>query len=126
MEESGKRIVSIIDNDESILRALQRLLGAAGFEVRTYQSAQAFLESAFQQEMMCLVIDVRMPGMSGLELSDKLTDMNCRLPIIFITAYDMEKTRRKAIAAGAVGYFRKPVDGQALIDSIHWAFSARR
>ena len=123
MERSQDQLVLIVDDDESVLRAMGRFLQSAGFRVKTFSSGKAFLDSEFQKDNACLIVDVKMPEMNGLELYQKLLDQGIHLPVIFITAYDTVDIRKKAHSLGAASYFRKPVDGQALIDSIHWAIT---
>jgi len=115
-------VVYLIDDDESVRRALQRLLRSAGFEVKAYSSAEEFLESGnLGEKGACLILDVRMPGMTGFDLQEKLASKGIRIPVITISAFDDAETRERARKLGATAFFRKPVDGQALIDAIHWA-----
>jgi FixJ family two-component response regulator len=93
-------------------------------EVRPFESAQQFLDSDFTGENACLIADVKMPGMDGLELQQKLVEDGTDLPVILITGFDTEETRALAKQLGAAGYFRKPVDDRALLDAIKWALSA--
>lgn len=110
----------IIDDDESVRVALERLLIAAGFHVRAFPSAQAFLSSGASAEDACVIVDVMMHGMSGLELCQKLQADGVRAGFIFVTAHDTPETRQQARAAGAMAFFRKPVDARALVDAIEW------
>ena len=114
-------MVYLIDDDESVRRALQRLLRSAGFEVKAFSSAEAFLQSGNLDERACIVLDIRMPGLTGFDLQEKLASMGIRIPVINVSAFDDAETRERARKLGAVAFFRKPVDGQALIDAIHWA-----
>ena len=114
-------MVYVIDDDESVRRALQRLLRAAGFEVKAFSSAEAFLQSGNLDERACIVLDIHMPGLTGFDLQEKLASMGIRIPVINVSAFDDAETRERARKLGAVAFFRKPVDGQALIDAIHWA-----
>jgi len=118
-----KPIVYIVDDDDSVRRAIKRLIRSAGMEARTYASANEFLESKSEEKNACLITDVKMRGITGLELHQKLIALRSRLPVIYITAFDTEEIRAQAKKAGGVGYFRKPVDDQALLDSIQWALS---
>ena len=113
--------VYIIDDDESVSRALNRLLRSAGFDARTFTSVEAFADSEFASGEGCVLADIRMPGGSGLELPERLHRLGRDLPVIFLTAQDTETTRAAARRAGAVAFFRKPVDDRALIDAIEWA-----
>jgi FixJ family two-component response regulator len=120
-----KAILYVVDDDPSVRRALVRLLRSAGMSPRPFESAREFLDSDFTAENACLIADVKMPGLDGLELQQKLVEMGVDLPVVLITGFDSEETRALAKASGAAGYFRKPVDDQALLDAIHWALSRR-
>lgn len=115
----------IIDDDDSVRVALERLLIARGLHVRTFPSAQAFLSSGALAEGACVIVDVMMHGLSGLELCQKLQADGVRAGFIFVTAHDTPETRQQARDAGAVAYFRKPVDAQALVDAIEWTRARR-
>lgn len=114
-------MVYLIDDDESVRRALQRLLRSAGFEVRAFSSAEAFLQSGNFDVGACIILDIRMPGLTGFDVQEKLASMGIRIPVITVSAFDDAETRERARKLGAMVFFRKPVDGQALIDTIHWA-----
>jgi len=120
-----KTIVYIIDDDESMLRAMKRLLCSAGLEAQTFASGADFINSKFRDQNACIVADIMMPGMSGIELQQKLVERGFKLPVIFITGFDTAKTRRQAMKSGASGYFLKPFDDQALLDAIQWALTHR-
>jgi FixJ family two-component response regulator len=94
------------------------LLRAVGLPARTFASAEEFLNSGQQHQSACLITDIRMPGMSGLELQAKLNAEGCRIPIIFITAHGEAKMRAQALRAGAVEFLAKPFDDEALIESV--------
>src|SRR5256884_97661 len=105
METQGKtKLVAIVDDDDSMRRALQGLLQSAEFPAQSFASAEEFLKSGKQHQIACLIADIRMPGMSGLELQTKLNAERCRVPIIFITAHGDEKMRMQALRAGAVEF----------------------
>jgi len=125
MPEKIKPIVYIVDDDDSVRRALKRLMRSAGMEARTFASANEFLKSSPEEKNACLITDVKMRGITGLELHQKLTALGSKLPVIYITAFDEEEIRAQAKKTGGVGYFRKPVDDQALLDAIQWALSRR-
>ena len=125
MPEKIKPTVYIVDDDDSVRRALKRLIHSADMDVRTFASAHEFLTSRPGEKNACLITDVKMSEISGLEFYQKLTDLGSRLPVIFITAFDTEEIRAQVKDAGGVGYFRKPVDDQALLDAIRWALSRR-
>jgi FixJ family two-component response regulator len=118
-------LVSIVDDDASLLRAVGRLLRAAGFSVEGFASGEEFLETEHRVPPRCLVLDVRLSGMSGFELHERLVAAGSPPPVIFITAYDDIATRERARRAGAVQYLRKPFEEAALIDAIHRATTIR-
>lgn len=110
-------LVYVIDDDASLLRALRRLLAAGGFRVRTFASAEEFLESAAATPA-CLVLDVHLGGLSGIDLQERLLAAGRRIPVVFITAHDDPVTRERARRAGAVDYLRKPFNDESLIAGI--------
>ena len=114
-------MVAVIEDDESYRLAVLRLLKSAGFSVRSFASAEDFLSSGQQQETGCLIADIRMPGMSGLDLQAKLTSDHCPIPTIFMTAHGDEKMRLQAMRAGAVKFLTKPFDGEDLIEAVRVA-----
>jgi FixJ family two-component response regulator len=111
-------VIAVIDDDASVRRALQRLLQSAAFTVETFATAREFLDGAYWAQAACLVLDVHLPGMSGLQLQEYLAASGIAIPIVFITAYDDEPTRERVNRAGAVGYLRKPFDQGTLIYAI--------
>jgi FixJ family two-component response regulator len=119
--EEKPKVVAIVDDDESIRGALHGLMKAAGFAARAFASAEEYLNSGEQKRTACLIADIRMPGMSGLELQSKLNLDHHRIPIIFITAHGDEKMRMQALRAGAVEFLTKPFDDEALVDSVRAA-----
>lgn len=123
MDEETKPIIYIVDDDESVRRAMKRLISSMDMDVKTFASGRKFLDSEYRSQNACLIVDIKMPGMSGIELQQKLVAQGSKLPVVFITAFDTAKIRGEAKKAGAVGYFRKPVDDQALLDTIRWALS---
>lgn len=114
-------MVAIVDDDESVRSALRGLLKEAGLTAQSFASAEEFLESGQQGETGCLVADISMPGMSGLELQAKLNAERCRIPIVFITAHGDEKMRMQALRAGAVEFLAKPFDDEVLLDCVRAA-----
>ena len=116
-------IIYVVDDDASIRQALKMLFLSAGMEVKTFKRAEDFLKCKLRKEKACLITDIKMKGQSGFELQRQLSENRIKIPIIFLTALDSRTSRLKAKQAGAVGYFRKPVDDQALLDVIHWALS---
>lgn len=115
--------VFIVDDDASVRRALKRLIKVAGLKARTFGSAQEFIDSGHYQSTGVLVLDVRMPRMSGLELQKYLTDSGSDMPIIFITAHQDTQARRMALEAGAIDFLRKPFEEQSLLDAVQLALS---
>lgn len=116
-------IVYIVDDDLSVRKAMMRLMVSAELDARSFASANEFLDSGFRDQHACLIADVKMPGLTGLELNIKMIARGYELPVIFITGYDTEQTREQAKRSGALGYFCKPIDDQALLDTINWALS---
>ena len=114
-------VIGIVDDDASILRAVRRLLVAAGFSVRTFGSAEEFLASEHPEQISCLVLDIHLNGLSGFELQDRLLEAHISIPIVFITAHDDQSTRERAQRGGASEYLRKPFDEQSLIGAIRQA-----
>jgi FixJ family two-component response regulator len=114
-------VVHIIDDDVSTLRATARLLRSAGFDSLAFSSVDEFLESDFQRHHACIVADVHMPGISALELPERLHGLGVDIPVIFVTADYSPNTRERVRRSGGSAYFNKPVDDQALIDMIRWA-----
>jgi FixJ family two-component response regulator len=110
--------VAIVDDDESYTLALERRFRVSGFEVRTYPSAESFLALTTLQQCDCLVVDLNLDGMSGLELQRLLGELGIRTPIIFITASDSPVFRKEAEKAGCAAFFLKPMPSKLLIDAI--------
>ena len=123
MQKETKPIIYIVDDDQSVLKAMQRLIRSMDMDVRTFTLGQEFLDSGFRDQNACLIADIKMPVMGGMELQKKLVAKGSKLPVIFITAFDSKNLRSQAKEAGAAGYFQKPVDDQALLDLIQWALS---
>jgi FixJ family two-component response regulator len=115
------KLVSIVDDDESVRSALQGLMKAVGLPARAFASAEEFLRSGQQRQTACLITDIRMPGMSGLELQSKLNAENCRIPTIFITAHGDAGVRLQALRSGAVEFLAKPFNDDALLESVRAA-----
>lgn len=114
-------MVAIVDDDELVRSALSGLMKSAGFAASAFASAEEFLDSGEQERTGCLIADIRMPGMSGLDLQSKLVRDHYRFPIIFITAQGDEKMRMQALRAGAVDFLSKPFDDGTLLDSVRAA-----
>jgi FixJ family two-component response regulator len=120
-KQNNTKPVAIVDDDELMRSALGGLLKAVGLPAREFASAEEFLNSGQQHQIGCLIADIRMPGISGLELQAKLNAEHCRIPIIFITAHGDEKMRMQALRAGAVEFLAKPFDDEALLVSVRAA-----
>lgn len=114
-------MVAVVDDEESVRKAVQRLLKAGGLSVTSFASAEDFLQSAQLNTTGCLVADIRMPGMSGLDLLSELNRKHLPIPTIFITAHGDENLRMQAMRAGAVKFLSKPVDGSTLLTSVQAA-----
>jgi FixJ family two-component response regulator len=115
------RLISVVDDDESVRSATDDLLASLGYACEAFTSAEAYLQSDAANRTWCLILDVRMPGMSGLQLQQVLTDQGCCVPIIFITAFPNGRVRRRAIKAGAICYLPKPYGVEELLDCIRLA-----
>ena len=119
-------VVSIIDDDESVRTATQCLVRSLGLKTRTFASAEEFLLSPYVTETSCVIADVQMAKMSGLELQSRLRACGNDLPMIFITAFPDERLKARALEDGAVGFLSKPFDGRVLIDCLSKALTASR
>jgi len=122
--QEKSKMVAIVDDDDLMRSALQGLLKAVGLPARAFASAEEFLRSGQQHETACLIADIRMPGMSGLELQAQLIADHCRIPTIFITAHGDAKMRMQALRAGAVEFMAKPFDDEALLESVRAALES--
>lgn len=119
-----RKLVAIVDDDDLVRDALGGLMKEAGFSAQAFASAEEFLNSGEQQHTACLITDIRMPGMSGLELQSKLNQDHHKIPIIFITAQGDEKMRMQALRAGAVEFLTKPFQDDALLESVRAALDS--
>jgi FixJ family two-component response regulator len=125
MAIQGKaKMVAIVDDDDLMRTALLGLLKSAGLPAQAFASADEFLRSGHQHDTACLITDIRMPGMSGLELQAQLNADRCRIPTIFITAHGDAKMRMQAMRAGAVEFLAKPFDDEALLESVRAALES--
>jgi FixJ family two-component response regulator len=124
MAREKKQMVALVEDDDSYRVAVQRLLKSAGFLVQSFATAEDFLRSGRQHETGCLITDIRMPGMSGLDLQAKLNADHCLIPTIFVTAHGDEDMRLQAMRGGAVKFMVKPFDGEILLESVRAAFEA--
>ena len=119
-------LVSVVDDDVSVRRSLDRLLRSVSLEVRAFASAEEFLDSDPPGEADCLIFDVRLPGMSGVELHRQLLARRCQVPVIFITAHGSdERARSEAASAWTVAYLTKPFSGDELLDAVQRALNLR-
>ena len=116
--------VAIIDDDDLMRSALEGLLKEAGFTARTFASAEEFLNAGQHRDTACLIADIRMPGMSGLDLQARLNVEGIRIPTIFITAHGDARMRMQALRAGAVEFLTKPFDDEVLVDSVRAALKS--
>jgi len=119
-------MIYVVDDDESVRKAFKRLLRSVNFEVETFSSAEEFLQSQKADKNACIIIDIRMPGLTGFDLQRKLKAQGMQIPVIVISASDDAQVREQARELGAVAFFRKPIDDQALLDAISWATDQRR
>jgi len=119
--EEKHGLIAIVDDDDLVRNAVQGLLKSVGLPARAFASAEEFLVSGQQRQTACLIADIRMPGMSGLELQAKLNAERCRIPTIFITAHGDVKMRMQALRAGAVEFLAKPFDDEVLLENVRVA-----
>ena len=117
-------MVTIVDDDELMRSALQGMLKSVGLPSKAFASAEDFLKSGQQHETACLIADIRMPGMSGLELQAQLNAERCRIPTIFITAHGDSKMRMQALRAGAAEFLTKPFDDEVLLENVRAAMES--
>jgi FixJ family two-component response regulator len=122
---SDVALISIVDDDDSLRNSLNNLIRSVGFRAQGFCSAEAFLNSNQLRDTACLILDVRMPGMSGLELQRQLVATNCGIPIIFITSHGDDNARTRALEAGAVDFLYKPFREEALLNAIHTALKSK-
>src|SRR5262245_35971699 len=113
--------IAVIDDDDSVREAMTNLISVLEYSVHAFASAEAFLNSGRAQSMACVITDVQMPGMNGVELQRRLLAGGCRTPVIFVTAYPDESTRARVLRDGAVGYLSKPLQEQHLLDCLEKA-----
>jgi FixJ family two-component response regulator len=122
--DGDTRIIAIVDDDESVRFALEGMMKSVGLPAQAFASAEDFLNSGLLQQTACLIADIRMPGMSGLELQKKLNAEHCRIPTIFITAHGDAKMRLQALRSGAVEFLAKPFDDEVLLENIRAALES--
>ena len=120
---SSVPLIAIVEDDDALRTSLDDLLQSVGFRVQGFASAEAFLQAPPAPETACLLLDVRLPGMNGLELQRQLGVMHWRIPIIFVTAYADEHVRARALAAGAVAFLSKPCREEEFLQAIEAALT---
>lgn len=119
-------LISVVDDDESVRESMEGLLRSVGFAVRVFASAEGFMNSRYFRDTACLILDVRMPGMSGPELQDKLAAVGSEIPVIFITAHgEDEQAREQAMRGGAVDYLIKPLSEEAILNAVEVALRSK-
>jgi len=118
-------VISIVDDDESVREATKGLVRSLGYTAVTFGSAEEFLSSERMPETSCIIADVQMPGVSGVEMQDRLIAEGHRLPVIFITAFPEDRVRERALEAGAIGYLSKPFNEEHLIGCLDKALGNR-
>ena len=118
---TASSLISVVDDDESIRDSTRTLLRSAGYKVATFESGELFLASDTLPETRCLVLDIRMPGMSGLELQRQVNLSDSSVPVIFVTAHDDKANRKLATDAGASDFFHKPFSANAFLTAVNTA-----
>jgi len=121
----GQTVIAVVDDDESIRDSTKKLLRSAGYQVATFASAELFLDSGALAGATCMVLDVRMPGMDGLELQRRLNASHAGVPVIFLTAHDDARSRRMAMEGGALDFLCKPFEANTLITAVQTALTRR-
>ena len=116
-------MVAIIDDDPGVLRGLKRVLDASHFATKVYDCGEAFLDNNSGPQVSCIVLDIHLGGISGIETRRRLKAMGSKIPVIFMTAHDSMAIRREAMDAGCAAYLQKPFSGQVLVDAIRNAMS---
>ena len=119
MEPTDSTLVAIVDDDELFQRSIERVVRSAGFSVVTFGSAEDFLASADLDRAACAILDMRLPGMNGLDLQQRLITRPRPMPIVFVSAHDEAIPRAKALHAGAIAFLKKPFDNNALLDALN-------
>src|SRR2546430_14167247 len=126
MVEDNGRVVCVVDDDASLRRSLRNLLTSVGFRVETFQSAETFLESVHRENTGCVVLDLRMTGMNGLDLLRHLGATGSRMPVVILTAHGDDETRQRSVQAGAVAFLKKPFQSATLLDAVRTALAPAR
>ena len=123
MDEHEIRVVAIVDDDRSLRRSVRNLPTSLGFRVETFQSADAFLQSSHRQNISCMVLDLGMPGMNGLELLRHFAATGARVPAVILTAHGDDEARQRTLEAGAVAFLTKPFYASVLLDAVKLAMA---
>ena len=118
MKPSESPLVAIVDDDELFRRSIERLVRSAGFRVKTFGSAEDFLERGDLDRTACAILDMKLPGMNGLDLQQRLITTATPIPIVFVSAHDEAMIQESALRAGAVAFLRKPFDNRTLLDAL--------
>ena len=118
MEPTDTPLVAIVDDDELFRRSIERLVRSAGFRVEVFGSAEEFLERGDMDRTACAILDMKLPGMSGLDLQQRLIATPTPIPIVFVSAHDEAMMQANALRAGAVAFLRKPFDNWTLLDAL--------
>jgi FixJ family two-component response regulator len=126
MDAPSRHMIAIVDDDRLVRESFKDCMESADYDARDFASAEEFLASNFVGSADCLILDVRLPDMDGLELQRKLVALGCRLPIVFVTAHGDDAIRDQAVSQGAAGFLKKPVNRDKLLESIHSALQSRR
>ena len=116
-------MISIVDDDESVREATKGLVRSLGYSTTTFASAEEFLQSRWINDTACVISDVQMPGLSGVELQSRLIAQGNRTPIIFVSAFSDERTRARVLKAGAIGFLSKPFNEERLIEYLNFALA---
>ena len=119
MAPTDRPLVAIVDDDELFRRSIERLVRTAGFNVATFASAEDFLDSADLDRVTCAILDMRLPGMNGLDLQQRLIARPTPLPIVFVSAHEEAAMRAMALRAGAIAFLKKPFDNSTLLDALN-------
>jgi FixJ family two-component response regulator len=125
MDKRNGRVISVVDDDQSLRRSLRNLLTSVGFRVETFASAEDFLSSSEQENTGCLVLDLRMGGMNGLDLLRHLAATGSRIPAVILTAHGDDEARQRSLEAGAVAFLGKPFRPDTLLDAVREALGRR-
>jgi FixJ family two-component response regulator len=121
MDPMNRPLVAIVDDDDLFRRSVERLIGSAGFSVETFGSAEDFLERGKLDTTACAILDIRLPGLSGVDLQQQLITRPRSIPIVFVSAHEDAVTRGNALRAGAIAFLKKPFDNSTLLEALHRA-----